>query len=460
MFTTDIIRDTDSYKFCHHKIYPDGMEYNYSYFEPRGGDYTNVIMFGLQYYLHQLTQRITMEMVDKGEQLAHAHGFKDFNREGWETIVNELDGKLPIKIRAVPEGTVVPVKNVLTTVENTDPRFGWLTSYIETKLSRIWYTCTVATRSWNCKNIIMGYLKKTSEDPEGQIPFKLHDFGSRGVSSLETAALGGAAHLVNFTGTDTVAAIPFLQDYYGAKEMPGFGIPATEHSVMSAFGREGEVDGYRKVLDTFGDGEMVAVVSDTWNIYEACEKLWGGVLKKQVQDMNATLVVRPDSGDPVEVVGKVVDILASKFGTVLNSKGYKVLKNVRVIQGDGMDEDQIRACYEELYRKGYSADNLAVGMGAGLLQKLNRDTCKFAYKTSWMQINGKGVDIYKDPITDPGKKSKRGRLSLVERNGTFETVPEVAYGDILETVFENGKIVKIYTLDEVRANASYNPIRL
>lgn len=453
MFYANPVIDTDSYKFSHYLQYPEGMEYNYSYFESRGGDYNHTVFFGLQYLLHELAKPITKEMVDEAEALANAHGFADFNREGWDIIVNEYNGKLPIRIKAVPEGSVVPYRNVLTTVENTDPRLGWLTSYVETKLARLWYPCTVATRSWTCRRIIEGFLNKTSDNPEAEIPFKLHDFGSRGVSSLETAAIGGAAHLVNFLGTDTVVALQFLQKYYGA-EMPGFSIPAAEHSTMSPYGRDGEADAYRNMLEKFGDGNLVAVVSDTWDIYNAAENIWGEQLKSEVEAANALVVIRPDSGDPVEVVTKLIQILDEKFGSATNTKGYKVLNNVRIIQGDGMDQDQIRVVYWHITNMGYAADNLAVGMGAGLLQKLNRDTCKFAYKTSWMQINGKSVDVYKDPVTDKGKKSKKGRLSLISRNGHYETVPEQDYGDELEVVFENGEIKKTQTLEEIRERAA------
>lgn len=454
MFDINPILDTDSYKLSHWLQYPPGMTRNYSYFESRGGEYTHTVFFGLQYLLHQLTTRITKEMVDEAEVIAHDHGFKDFNRAGWDIIVNEYGGKLPIKIKAVPEGTVVPTRNVLTTVENTDPRLGWLTSYVETKLSRLWYPCTVATRSWACKRIIYGFLLKTSDDPDGQIPFKLHDFGSRGSTSLESAAIGGAAHLVNFMGSDTLPPIPFLRKYYNQIEMPCFSIPAAEHSTITAWGKNNEVGGFRNMIKQFGPGAYVAVVSDSYDIYNACEHLWGEQLKAEVEAMNAILVVRPDSGDPVEVVGKVVNILADKFGYAINSKGYKVLNKVRVIQGDGMNQEQIRKVYRNLYEQGFAADNLAVGMGAGLLQNLNRDTCKFAYKTSWMKINDESVDIYKDPVTDKGKRSKRGRLSLVDNMGVLTTVPETAFGDVLETVFENGEIVKTYTFDEVRRAAA------
>lgn len=461
MFRTNLILDTDSYKFSHYKQYPPNTTFNYSYFESRGGDYSHTVFFGLQYYLKEyLSKPITEDDVYEAKLLAEAHG-TPFNLKGWSRVITKHGGFLPIKIQAVPEGSVVPVKNVLMTIENTDPELAWITSYVETMLARVWYPITVATRSWACRRIIKKYLDMTCDKPEDEIDFKLHDFGSRGSTSQEAAAIGGAAHLLSFLGTDTVVALKFLQDYYGAEGASGFSIPAAEHSTMSAWGRDGEIDAYRNMIKQYGDGPIMAVVSDTWNIFEAAENIWGGELKAEVLNMNAMLVIRPDSGDPVDVPVKLVKILDKKFGSQLNTKGYKVLDNVRVIQGDGMDQEQIRAVYKALEAEGYSAENLAVGMGAGLLQNLNRDTCSFAYKTSYMIIDGKGVDIYKDPITDPGKKSKRGRLALVYLQGEYKTVSGTnVYGDILETVWQDGELLVDQKLEDVRMRAQRDYVRI
>lgn len=457
MFKLPLLLDTDSYKASHWKQYPPETTGNYAYFEARtGSDYSHTLFFGLQYILQEyLSQPITQTDIDAAKQIFEAHG-EPFNYAGWQRIVDVHGGRLPLRIKAVKEGSLIPISNVLMTVESTDKSLAWVTSYIETILSRLWYPCTVATRSYTCRQIIYDFLKKTSDNPDQEINFKLHDFGSRGCTSQEQAGIGGAAHLLNFSGTDTVVALPFLNQYYKAFTMPGFSIPAAEHSTITAWGRDGEIAAYRNILRQYGSGTLVAVVSDSYDIYNAAENLWGTALKQDVLDMNATLVIRPDSGDPVEVVNKVTHILADKFGYETNSKGYKVLKKVRVIQGDGMDQEQIRKCYRKLYEEGFAADNLAVGMGAGLLQKLNRDTCRFAYKTSWMEINGESVDIYKDPVTDKGKKSKRGRLSLIKNidnnnNSIYQTVPETPYGDILELVFENGIVKRTQTLEEIRA---------
>lgn len=288
-----------------------------------------------------------------------------------------------------------------------------------------------------------------------QLPFKLHDFGFRGVSSVETAAIGGAAHLVNFQGTDNLAGIVYARQFYGAK-MPGTSIPAAEHSTMTAWSREREIDAYRNMLHQFPVG-MVAVVSDSYDVFHACREIWGGPLKRDVLDRDGTLVVRPDSGDPPTVVVQVLDILGEKFGFTTNSKGYRVLDpHVRVIQGDGIDRQMLFNVLDAMRSSGWSADNIAFGSGGGLLQKLNRDTCRYAFKCASATVDGVERDVFKQPATDHGKQSKRGRLKLVRRHGTYETVP-VSSGpepDLLCEVFLNGEMLNRQLWDDVCQRAA------
>jgi nicotinamide phosphoribosyltransferase len=266
--------------------------------------------------------------------------------------------------------------------------------------------------------------------------------------------MGGAAHLVNFMGTDTIAGLSFVQDYYNTKEVVGFSIPAAEHSTITSWGKENEANAYRNMLEQYREG-LVAVVSDSYDIYNACDQIWGVELRDAVEKRNGTLVVRPDSGVPEEVVLKVTEILGTRFGYTTNAKGYKVLNpKVRVIQGDGVDYDSIGSILENLVKHGWSADNIAFGMGGGLLQKLDRDTQKFAFKCSCAVVNGEERDVFKDPVTDKGKRSKKGRLKLVRENGTYVTKAQSEEGkDELVTVFENGEIKKEYKFEEVRANS-------
>jgi len=325
----------------------------------------------------------------------------------------------------------------------------------------VWYGTTVATQSYTIKQVILDYLERTG-DPT-TIDFKLHDFGARGVSSLESAGIGGAAHLVNFMGTDTISGILYAREYYSAG-IAGFSIPAAEHSTITSWGRDSEVDAYRNILNNFAKpGSIVAIVSDSYDIYNAAENLWGGELRQQVIDSGATVVIRPDSGDPVEVNRKLIQILDRKFGSTVNAKGFKVLNNIRLIQGDGVNELTIRSILSSFMALGYSADNIAFGMGGALLQQLDRDTQKFAMKCSSAQINGEWVDVVKDPITDSGKKSKAGRVTLWQSGGELASgvVPPTGwfdkavgeFTDALETVYLNGKLVKEIDFATIRANS-------
>jgi len=454
----NIILNTDSYKTSHFLQYPAGTRQVSSYIESRGGRFDETVFFGLQMFLKEyLSAPIRREDIDEAEAVCTAHGVP-FNRAGWDYILTELGGRLPVDIEAVPEGTVVPARNVLVQVVNTDPNCAWLTSYLETALLRaVWYPTTVATLSRACRQVIARYLTETADNLSG-LPFKLHDFGARGASSEESAAIGGLAHLVNFQGSDTLSAILAARRYYRA-DMAGFSIPAAEHSTITSWGRDGELAAYDNMLSQFaGPGRLVAVVSDSYDLWNAIDRLWGGELKAKVQQTGGTLVVRPDSGDPVAVAPEAVERLMAAFGFRINSRGYKVLPDcVRVIQGDGVSLATIEAILEAMKQRGLSADNIAFGMGGELLQKVNRDTQKFAMKASAV-FNGFWQDICKDPVTDPGKRSKAGRLALVrDDEGVLRTVrrDSVAASDnLLVPVFRNGELLADWDLETVRRRAA------
>jgi nicotinamide phosphoribosyltransferase len=311
----------------------------------------------------------------------------------------------------------------------------------------------VATNSREIKKVILDALIRTGTP--GDIAFKLHDFGARGVSSLESAGIGGAAHLVNFMGSDTVEALLFARRHYGA-DMAGFSVPAMEHSTVTSWGRAGEVASYRNMVQKNGKpGGIVSAVSDSYDIYNAC-KLWGTELKQDILDSGATLVVRPDSGDPATVVLKCLKILDQYFGHTVNEKGYKVLNNVRVLQGDGITIESIRNILRWAIASGFSADNLVFGQGGALLQIVNRDDQKFAMKASAAFVNGEWIPVYKDPITDPGKQSKKGRLKYDAYNEV--TVSEFDDGyevveDYLDVVFTMGKLIREQNFDNIRDRA-------
>ena len=456
---SNLLLRTDSYKVSHWMQYPPGTQTVFSYIESRGGTFSHALFFGLQAYLREyLSTPVTLADVDEAAAMMAMHG-EPFNRDGWLRLIEKHGGRMPVRIRAVPEGSVVPVHNVLATIENTDPEFFWLTSFLETELLRaIWYPTTVATLSGAAKATLLRYLEATCDDPQGQIAFKLHDFGARGVSSLESAGLGGMAHLINFQGTDTLVALVAARRYYDC-EMAGFSIPAAEHSTITGWGRDKESAAYRNMVEQFGKpGATFAVVSDSYDIFNACDRIWGSELKDLVVQSGATLVVRPDSGDPAETVLKVAQILAARFGTRTNARGYRVLNNVRIIQGDGIHLDSLRLCLSNLFHNGFSAENIAFGMGGGLLQQVNRDTMQWAMKCSAMQVHGEWRDVFKSPIGDASKTSKKGRLTLVrDAEGALRTrrIETLAAGetDLLETVFENGQTVGETSFEAVRQRA-------
>lgn len=456
-----IITDVDSYKTSMFLQYPPGTEYVYSYIESRGGKYDRTEFLGVQALAKYLAESITQEQIDYAEKIWTAHG-EPFNKEGWQYILDQHEGKLPLRIRAAKEGCIIPTKNVLCTIENTDPKCFWLTTWVETAALRaIWYPTTVGTTSWYIKQEILNYLEK-SGDPT-LIDFKLHDFGARGVSSCESAGIGGAAHLVNFMGTDTMSGILHVMDTYGG-DVCGFSIPAAEHSTITSWGRANEVDAYRNMVKQFGGpGKILAVVSDSYDIYKACE-IWGTELKDDVINSGATVVIRPDSGDPIDVLPRMFKILGDKFGFVKNTKGYKVLNNVRVIWGDGIDSMSLSGILRTVVDVcGWSADNIAFGMGGALLGHPQRDDQQFAMKASSVCVDGQWREVWKDPITASNKASKKGRVQLWESGGEYKSAVKrpanwtdkgFDWKDAMYTYFEDGEVKFTQTFDQVRANSN------
>lgn len=450
------ILNTDSYKASQYCQYPPKTTYISSYVEARGGIYPETVFFGLQYFLKTyMTTQITQSMIDQADMFFQAHG-EPFNREGWQYIVDKHNGYFPIRIKALPEGTVVPISNVLACVENTDPECYWLTSYIETALLRaIWYPTTVATKSRETKKLIKQYLDLTAVGDNTDSDFSLHDFGSRGVSSYESSGIGGMAHLVNFCGSDNIIGIQFAMEYYNESNMVGFSVPAAEHSTITSWGRENESAAYRNMFEQFGkDQPIISVVSDSYDIFNATENIWGTELKEMVIKSGSTLVIRPDSGDPATVVLKIAQLLDSTYGSEVNDKGYKVLNHTRILQGDGLNKlRDFRIILETLSKGGFSTCNVVFGQGGGLLQQVHRDDCKFAMKASYACIDGVDVDVYKDPVTDSGKRSKRGKLAITKLNDMWITDREENIeNDLLIPVYENGVILKQYTFSQVREN--------
>lgn len=456
----NILLDTDSNKMSHWLQYPPNTTWMSSYLESRGGEFSHTLFFGLQPILDRINKGFTLEDIMEATEFAKAHG-EPFNEQGWVKMHERHKGKFPINIYAAKEGSIIPTHNALVVVESTDPEFFWVVSYLETLLLRVWYPITVATKSYYAKRIINNFRKETSNDPYSDLLFKLHDFFARGVSSYESACIGGAAHLVNFMGIDTVAGFIFSNEYYPSHDAPmsAFSIPAAEHSTMTMWGRDREADAYRNMIKQFGDLPLYAVVSDSYDIYNATKEIWGTQLRKDVLEHNGILVVRPDSGTPHEVVLKVVKLLDDAFGSTRNDKGYKLLNHARVIQGDGINLDSISLILHTLASNGYSWNNVAFGMGGALLQQCNRDTLKFAFKCSAAIVDGKLIKVSKSPVGDSTKNSKAGEVVLVSEKGEYKTVeghPKMHPFSQMVQVFRNGYKIKNYSLSGIRSTVAAN----
>lgn len=425
---------TDGYKLSHWNMYPEGTEIVYSYAECRGNsEYDTIVFFGLQPYLIGLASADIRQFADLMAEVSLDYFGSEsvINVEGWKRLAEVHGNRLPLKIKALPEGTICRPGEVLFTIENTDPEFFWLTNYIEAYISKVWYPMTVATVSRSVKEAYAKALYETTGSLDG-LEWKLHDFGYRGVSSEESAMLGGMAHLVNFQGTDTLAAIAGAATWYDVDTLHGIAgsVPATEHSVMTAYGREGEAIMFGELLDKYPTG-VLSVVADSYDVYNFVSNIVCDTYKQQILDRNGTLVVRPDSNtprhpNPEDQVLWIYEELWEAFGGTVTEQGYMMLNpKVNVLWGDGIGPDGIVKIIDRLVESGF-VPTFVAGMGGGLLQKVNRDTLSFAIKSSAQRRNGDWFDIVKDPL-DKSKKSKTGR---------FE---DRSYG--LETVFLNGEIV-------------------
>ncbi len=424
----NILLNTDSYKHSHFLGYPNDISYVYSYMESRGGKYKDIVVVGITAVIDTIP-KLTLSDIVEAEEFTKLHGVP-FNKD-WYTIFQDYGGDLPIEISGVAEGSIVSPGTPILSVINTDYRFPWLTSFMETMLLRSWYPITVASRVNAMKQKIKPYFDKYSDE---NMDFAILDFGSRGASSAETSALGGLGHLVHFKGSDNIPAVVLARDSYG-EPMAAYSVAATEHSVMTAFGKEQETYSFEYLIENMApkDG-VLSVVADSWNVFEAAKKFAN--LVDKIKDKNVTLVFRPDSGLIQTVLPEVIEILLPAFGYTFNSKGAKVPNNLKFLWGDGINEDTVTHAYE--IAEYYNIDPAAImlGSGGGLLQaNIDRDTAKFAFKASAViKEDGTMVPIGKDPITDPGKASKKGVF------------------DLPECYYDNGVRPYQPTLAEIRAN--------
>lgn len=466
---------TDVYKLGHLRMYKPGTTKIYSYLCARSTKKEKqALFFGLQPYL---------KLLERGVSKSDAEEFFSYFTEILgskppQDIVDKINalvtlGYIPLEIKAVPEGTFLDNKNVLATVTNTHPEFYWVVGFFESLLLKVWNTTSVATLSHKFKRLVTEFTRETS-DSEFLLPFLVHDFGYRGVSSEATAELSGASHLVNFAGTDTIPAVKFVKENYGATGLVGASVPASEHSIHCSFGptERDELDYINNMLDLNPTG-IVSVVSDAYDYWRMLTITLPKV-KDKILARDGKYVVRPDSGDPMKILcgdseaalgspeqkGTFV-LLEELFGATVNLKGFKELNpKIGVIYGDGMYFDRYKAILTKMKEMGYANTNLVVGIGGLLLQQHNRDDLGFAFKATYAEINGVATELYKDPATDPGKKSHMGLMTLLKENGVYITkdhsTEEEAKTGELKLVFLNGKLINEQNFQEIRERANGN----
>ncbi len=481
-------KKTDAYKIGHWLFAEPGVTENYDYLCSRGGMFDDLTMFGAQahvmkYLLGPVVDEHEVRRADKF--FTHYFGRNGvFNLEGWLDIAVRLKGRLPLEVWALPEGlSGIPVQTPMLTYMNTDPQHAHIVNCVEPLMFKIWNTITVASLSQHIKKVIYKFLQETGT-PEDTI-WKLWDFGYRGVSSEESAEAAGAAHLLNFWGTDTLPAIDFINEFYSDGEfdedgdptyLPGYGVCATEHADMSQGGPEGQSEVIRRVLRACPTG-IVAMVGDTYNIFEFT-KLMGTEFRTDVIEREGVVVVRPDSGEPIPTMMKVNWILGEQFGFTENKKGYRIFgresdgslivdsktgnisPKIGTLQGDKNDYDAVYNMCRAYKGARWSLDNLkAFGMGGALLQASTRDTQKMKIALSSLtDKNGKWRDIHKDPITDPGKWSRFGRFAVVMENGRMVTKTlaqgePMPAGNLLRCICRNGDLLVHDKFETARGRA-------
>jgi nicotinamide phosphoribosyltransferase len=428
----NLIMLTDSYKLSHFDQYPSKMRGMQSYLEARGGAYKDIVFFGLDYIIKTYFTQITTGMIDEAEAYANAHGLP-FNREGWEYIAT-LDG-LPVRVVAKPEGTICSVNEPLLTIESTDEKAVWLVNYLETLLMKVWYPCTVASKALSVRKLLTKHYEKTGANTDA-IAFSYHNFGDRGATSVEAAAIGGAAHLLTFSGTDNFNALRLIDNtYINSDSGIGFSIPATEHSTVTSWGKKNEFSMYDNYLEKNKGKNIIACVMDSYNIYDAVHYITT-TLKRKIESVEyPTFVIRPDSGNPLDVIPSIIGIMESNNVAYKEVGSYKLFDKYRIIWGDGISPEAIDKILDLVVSLGYSPENIAFGSGGDLMQKLDRDTCKFAIKCCAVRTeSGEWEPVFKSPLHDGFKVSKAGYQTVKEgvvyyENGWINT-QHISFVDI------------------------------
>lgn len=473
----------DGYKVDHRRQYPDGTQLIFSNLTARGTrrSYTDkMVFFGLQYFIKDfLIDSWNRDFFQQPKDKVIAaferriNNYLGPNNVGTAHIADLHDlGYLPIKIMALPEGSVYPLKVPCLTIYNTDERFFWLTNYLETILSaNVWGMCTSATTAHQYKKILTHYAQETDGSTEF-VNWQGHDFSFRGMFGVQAATMSGAAHLLSFTGTDTIPAIDFLEQYYNAdsdKELVGGSVAATEHSVMCAGGMENEMETFRRLIEDVYPQGIVSIVSDSWDFWQVMTD-FTVKLKDKILARDGKVVFRPDTGCPVKVIcgdpeaqpgspefKGAIECLWQVFGGSTTAKGYKILDpHVGLIYGDSITIERAEAICEGLKAKGFASTNVVFGIGSYTYQYVTRDTDGFAVKATFAKVNGVDREIFKAPKTDDGtKRSAKGLVAVFKNtNGEYYLKDQASWDDVvnceLKPVFENGELLVNQSLEEIR----------
>ena len=472
---------TDGYKVDHRRQYPDNTTLVYSNWTPRKSridGVEEVVFFGLQYFLKKYIihdfeeyffKRSKAEVVAKYSR--RINNYLGENQVGIKHIEDLHDlGYIPMVFKALPEGASVPIRVPMFTMYNTLPEFFWLTNYFETLLSAVvWLPCNSATIAKQYRLVLDKYAKETSSMPEF-VDWQGHDFSMRGMGGIEAAVTSAAGHLLSFTGTDTIPAIEFFEEYYNANsdvELIGGSVAATEHSVMCMGTTEGEYETFKRLICEIYPKGIVSIVSDTWDLWKVLTDYLPR-LKQEIISREGKVVIRPDSGDPVDIIcgnpnGKneqekkgVIELLWDVFGGSTNAKGYKeLIPQIGAIYGDSITVERGTNICERLKQKGFASTNVVLGIGSFTYQYNTRDTFGFAMKATYGEVNGEGRAIFKDPITDDGtKKSAKGLMKIELEKGKYKLIDQVSWeqekqGELKE-VFRDGKLLIDHSLIEIR----------
>ncbi len=477
---------TDGYKTGHHQQYPKGTTLVYSNFTPRSNKYApkgcdQVVSFGQQMVMKQIHEAFEKEFFHQPKEYVCAEMKRELSMYlNTDYDVSHFEALwdlqyLPIAVKALPEGTLTPIKVPVLTIYNTHPDFYWVTNYLETILSNLlWKPMTSATIAHQYRKILTKWQEKTDAEKSWFIDWQGHDFSMRGMDSVEAVISSGVAHLTSFMGSDSLPAIYGARKFYGAEGPVAGSVNATEHSVMCAGGKEDEVETFRRLLDTYPTG-ILSVVSDTWDLWKVCTEHLV-TLKKEIMDRDGKLVIRPDSGDPVDILcgtlqvipypedyklkpfeKGVIELLWDVFGGTINEQGYKVLDpHIGAIYGDSITIDRADEICARLEAKGFASTNVVLGIGSFTYQYNTRDTFGFAMKATYVEVNGEGREIFKDPITDDGtKKSATGLLHVEELpDGKIGLYDKVSWNTedtgLLQTIYRNGFFENTTTLEEIR----------